>query len=83
MLDEPPNHPDPESIKWAVEFLESFGGTFLVVAHDRYFLDRVATSILELCDDNFFSHAANCFPLCSLAKRAGVLSNLACLTSRL
>src|SRR5271169_4574603 len=59
MLDEPTNHLDPESIEWVAEFLETFGGTFLVVTHDRYFLDRVATSILELCDGQFFSHAGN------------------------
>src|ERR1035437_5355857 len=59
MLDEPTNHLDPESIDWVAEFLETFGGTFLVVTHDRYFLDRVATSILELCDGKFFSHAGN------------------------
>src|SRR5438552_11622522 len=59
MLDEPTNHLDPESIEWAAEFLENFGGTFLVVTHDRYFLDRVAKSILELCDGKFFAHAGN------------------------
>ena len=59
MLDEPTNHLDPESIEWVAEFLENFGGTFLVVTHDRYFLDRVTTSILELCDGSFFSHQGN------------------------
>ena len=59
MLDEPTNHLDPESIEWVAEFLENIGGSFLVVTHDRYFLDRVATSILELCDGKFFSHAGN------------------------
>jgi ATP-binding cassette subfamily F protein uup len=59
MLDEPTNHLDPESIEWVAEFLENFGGTFLVVTHDRYFLDRVASTILELCDGKFFSHAGN------------------------
>ncbi len=48
MLDEPTNHLDPESIEWVAEFLENFGGTFLIVTHDRYFLDRVAKIILEL-----------------------------------
>src|SRR5580692_8548998 len=57
MLDEPTNHLDPESIEWVAEFLENFSGTFLVVTHDRYFLDRVASSILELYDGKFFSHA--------------------------
>jgi len=59
MLDEPTNHLDPESIEWVAEFLENFGGTFLVVTHDRYFLDRVASTILELSDGKFFSHAGN------------------------
>ncbi|HEX9045531.1 MAG TPA: ABC-F family ATP-binding cassette domain-containing protein [Verrucomicrobiae bacterium] len=59
ILDEPTNHLDPESIEWVAEFLANFGGTFLVVTHDRYFLDRVASSILELCDGKFFSHRGN------------------------
>src|ERR1019366_9534271 len=59
MLDEPTNHLDPESIEWVAEFLENLHGTFLVVTHDRYFLDRVVTTILELCDGMFFSHAGN------------------------
>ena len=59
MLDEPTNHLDPESIEWVAEFLESFGGSFLVITHDRYFLDRVATTILELYAGKFFSHAGN------------------------
>ena len=42
ILDEPTNHLDPESIEWVAEFLDDFQGTFLVVTHDRYFLDRVA-----------------------------------------
>jgi ATP-binding cassette subfamily F protein uup len=54
MLDEPTNHLDPESIDWVADFLDEFHGTFLVVTHDRYFLDRVATSILELFDGKFF-----------------------------
>jgi ABC transport system ATP-binding/permease protein len=59
MLDEPTNHLDPESIEWVAEFLENFGGTFLVVTHDRYFLDRVTSTILELSNGKFFSHAGN------------------------
>src|ERR1700734_1611144 len=56
MLDEPTNHLDPESIEWVAEFLENFTGTFLVITHDRYFLDRVASTILELYDGKFYSH---------------------------
>jgi ATP-binding cassette subfamily F protein uup len=59
MLDEPTNHLDPESIEWVAEFLESFSGSFLVITHDRYFLDRVAGTILELYNGKFFSHAGN------------------------
>ena len=59
LLDEPTNHLDPESIEWVAEFLESFSGAFLVITHDRYFLDRVASTILELYDGKFFSHAGN------------------------
>jgi ABC transport system ATP-binding/permease protein len=59
ILDEPTNHLDPESIDWVAEFLENFSGTFLVVTHDRYFLDRVARRIVELADGRFFSHEGN------------------------
>jgi ATP-binding cassette subfamily F protein uup len=59
ILDEPTNHLDPESIEWMAEFLENFGGTFLVVTHDRYFLDRVVNRIVELCDGTFWWHDGN------------------------
>ncbi|HKQ40467.1 MAG TPA: ABC-F family ATP-binding cassette domain-containing protein [Verrucomicrobiae bacterium] len=59
ILDEPTNHLDPESIEWVAEFLENFNGTFLVVTHDRYFLDRVARRVVELSDGRFFSHEGN------------------------
>jgi ATP-binding cassette subfamily F protein uup len=59
MLDEPTNHLDPESIEWLAEFLENFGGTFLTVTHDRYFLDRVVSRIVELSDGTFWNHEGN------------------------
>ena len=59
ILDEPTNHLDPESIEWLAEFLEAFHGTFLVVTHDRYFLDRVVKRMIELSDGKFFSHDGN------------------------
>ena len=59
ILDEPTNHLDPESIEWLAEFLEEFHGTFLVVTHDRYFLDRVVKRMIELSDRKFFSHDGN------------------------
>jgi ATP-binding cassette subfamily F protein uup len=59
ILDEPTNHLDPESIEWVAEFLQEFTGTFLVVTHDRYFLDRVVTRMVELCDGKFWWHDGN------------------------
>jgi ATP-binding cassette subfamily F protein uup len=59
ILDEPTNHLDPESIEWVAEFLDEFHGSFLVVTHDRYFLDRVAKRMVELSDGKFFSHEGN------------------------
>ncbi|HYG24699.1 MAG TPA: ABC-F family ATP-binding cassette domain-containing protein [Verrucomicrobiae bacterium] len=59
ILDEPTNHLDPESIEWVAEFLEGFSGTFLVVTHDRYFLDEVVNRMVELSDGRFFWHEGN------------------------
>jgi len=59
MLDEPTNHLDPESIEWVAEFLEEFPGTFLLVTHDRYFLDRITSEIVELANGTFTSYSGN------------------------
>lgn len=59
MLDEPTNHLDPEAIEWVADFLGGFKGTFLVVTHDRYFLDHVARRMVELSDGRFFWHDGN------------------------
>lgn len=48
LLDEPSNHLDMESIEWLEEYLKLYQGTVLIVSHDRYFLDRVVTRIVEL-----------------------------------
>jgi ATP-binding cassette subfamily F protein 3 len=47
-LDEPTNHLDIEAIEWLESYLKAFGGALLLVSHDRYFLDRIATQIAEL-----------------------------------
>ncbi|EJO23814.1 ABC transporter, ATP-binding protein [Selenomonas sp. FOBRC6] len=47
-LDEPTNHLDIGMIEWLEKFLQSYRGGVLLISHDRYFLDRVATRILEL-----------------------------------
>ncbi len=48
LLDEPTNHLDMDSIAWLEGYLKTYPGSVLIVAHDRYFLDRVATKIIEL-----------------------------------
>jgi ATP-binding cassette ChvD family protein len=48
LLDEPTNHLDAESVAWLERFLKDFNGTVIAVTHDRYFLDNVASWILEL-----------------------------------
>ena len=47
-LDEPTNHLDIEATEWLESFLRDFGGAVCLVSHDRYFLDRVVTSIAEV-----------------------------------
>tara|TARA_B100000768_G_scaffold179087_1_gene196068 strand:- start:4055 stop:5722 length:1668 start_codon:yes stop_codon:yes gene_type:complete len=48
LLDEPTNHLDAESVSWLERFLDEYTGTVVAVTHDRYFLDNVASWILEL-----------------------------------
>ncbi|GCF94953.1 multidrug ABC transporter ATP-binding protein [Enterococcus florum] len=48
ILDEPTNHLDDEHVQWLTQFLKDFSGTFLVVSHDRAFLDQVTTHILDI-----------------------------------
>lgn len=48
LLDEPTNHLDMDSIAWLESYLINYDGSVIIVAHDRYFLDRVVTKIVEL-----------------------------------
>jgi ATP-binding cassette subfamily F protein 3 len=48
LLDEPTNHLDLDAVQWLEDYLQDFSGVVVFVAHDRYFLDRVATRILFL-----------------------------------
>lgn len=59
ILDEPTNHLDQETIGWLEQFLISRKGAVLMVTHDRYFLDRVATLIFELDRGQFFRYEGN------------------------
>ncbi|MEE8164400.1 MAG: ATP-binding cassette domain-containing protein, partial [Myxococcota bacterium] len=48
ILDEPTNHLDADTVAWLETFLASYLGTYVLVTHDRYFLDRVASRMLEV-----------------------------------
>lgn len=48
LLDEPTNHLDIASIDWLEAFLRNYKGTVLIVSHDRYFLDKIITKVIEL-----------------------------------
>ena len=48
LLDEPTNHLDMESIRWLENDLLGYNGSVIIVAHDRYFLDRIVTKIIEI-----------------------------------
>jgi ATP-binding cassette subfamily F protein uup len=59
ILDEPTNHLDPRSVEWLEDFLRTYPGTCFLVTHDRYFLDRVASRIVELKGGRFHSYPGN------------------------
>ena len=48
LLDEPTNHLDMDSIAWLETYLSNYEGAVLIVSHDRYFLDKVVTKVIEL-----------------------------------
>lgn len=48
MLDEPTNHLDIQTLTWLEDYLRNYSGALLVVSHDRYFLDRLVTHIVEI-----------------------------------
>jgi ABC transport system ATP-binding/permease protein len=59
LLDEPTNHLDIHTIEWLETYLKNYPGTLVVVTHDRTFLTRIATSILEIDRGNLYLHACN------------------------
>jgi ATP-binding cassette subfamily F protein uup len=59
LLDEPTNHLDAETILWLESFLHDFPGAVIFVTHDRYFLDVIATRVIELADGRCYSHPGN------------------------
>ncbi|MEG0614986.1 MAG: ABC-F family ATP-binding cassette domain-containing protein [Oscillospiraceae bacterium] len=59
ILDEPTNHLDSEMVCWLEQYLSRLNCGLIMVTHDRYFLERVATKIVELSQSKLFSYEAN------------------------
>lgn len=59
ILDEPTNHLDLDMVEWLEEFLTRGQQTILMVTHDRYFLDRVCTDIIEIDNQNVYTYKGN------------------------
>lgn len=59
LLDEPTNHLDIDTIAWLTNYLKSAKKTVLLITHDRYFLDNVATRIFELSDSSLTEYQGN------------------------
>ena len=59
MLDEPTNHLDLNSIKWLETYLLNYNGAVLIIAHDRYFLDKIVTKIIEIENHKCHVYAGN------------------------
>ena len=59
VLDEPTNHLDIETISWLENYLVNYSGALLIVSHDRYFLDKVATITLDLTKHSLDRYVGN------------------------
>lgn len=59
VLDEPTNHLDSEMAEWLEDYLVKYRGAFVMVTHDRYFLDKVTNRMIELDKSQIYSYTAN------------------------
>lgn len=59
VLDEPTNHLDNDMAEWLEEYLKKYQGAFIMVTHDRYFLDKVTNKIVEIDKGNLYTYIAN------------------------
>lgn len=59
LLDEPTNHLDISSVEWLEEYLRSFSGAYLVISHDRFFLDRITNRTFELRNHRLTAYNGN------------------------
>ena len=73
LLDEPTNHLDMESIIWLENYLLNYSGAVLIVAHDRYFLDKIVSKIIELDNGNATVFSGN---YTDYASKKAILRNM-------
>lgn len=59
LLDEPTNHLDLPTIQWLEDYLSDYQGTFVIVSHDRFFLDRTVNRIVEVAHQQLFHYKGN------------------------
>ena len=59
LLDEPTNHLDINAVEWLEDFLKNYSGSYIVISHDRYFLDKVTSRTLELQNKKLTSYKGN------------------------
>ncbi|MEG2378210.1 MAG: ABC-F family ATP-binding cassette domain-containing protein, partial [Clostridia bacterium] len=59
LLDEPTNHLDIDAVEWLEGYLSRYSGTILIISHDRYFIDRTVTRVIELEDGETNFYAGN------------------------
>jgi ATP-binding cassette subfamily F protein uup len=59
ILDEPTNHLDLEMIEWLEQFLKNRTGTLFMVTHDRYFMENICSSIIEIEDNTVYQYKGN------------------------
>ena len=59
LLDEPTNHLDLHATEWLEEYIRSFRGTVVTISHDRYFLDRIVTRVIEIQDGKAEFYSGN------------------------
>lgn len=73
LLDEPTNHLDMESISWLENYLLNYSGAVLIVAHDRYFIDKIVSKIIELDNGNATVFSGN---YTDYASKKAILRNM-------
>ena len=59
LLDEPTNHLDVSAVEWLEDFLQTYDRSYVIISHDRYFLDRVSFKIIEIQNGKAYSYKGN------------------------